>query len=645
MLTNKEIRALPMPRITHETKMLALQNADHNVFVVTSGKVKSNTVINVFSKNEDGEVSLFYRYFIKKHDARLYNIRTNKITDGYLTNVLQYRDTITAAEKEALKLKQYISPDSTDSSAHTILNKYDAWRSGIRCKLRKDKKCAEIDGIMRKIRKVPKSFENTVQKTMSHSSYIFFDRKNNLGTCSCCGSTLSLSGLPKFKDKDSGKCPECGKKIQFRSEIKRQRYNTYDEGMAVLVQKYADHVLAARYFYILYDYNHASVPKVTVREVIRTIIDYNKQIVSDYEWYYYNETMRWCLPQSSMFCPDGFHHAFLRGVIHKAGLTKELRAAGMDKRLQGWEQINQFIKAGSAKSCYMHVKYLEHLASNPVLEQMAKCGFYNLVSDYMSGKKCDMISQLDEKKTSIIKMLGLKNRVQLREAQFLNINSSELDSIQTYNKTTSISRSVSNILRIAKEYEGREDLAFVLPDSRLRKLSKYLDNMGCKKYERRNLVTDYFDYMRSCESLHYDMASDIVLYPKNFKKAHDEAAANVKSRKLAEECRMIAELLPDMHKKYDFSNDTLLIKAPDSGQDIIYEGQALHHCVGNYVPQVAGGSTVILFIRKKSVPDKPYVTVEVKNDKVVQVRGFDNNMPEPDVTDFVEQFKRSKCIA
>lgn len=141
------------------------------------------------------------------------------------------------------------------------------------------------------------------------------------------------------------------------------------------------------------------------------------------------------------------------------------------------------------------------------------------------------------------------------------------------------------------------------------------------------------------------MTSDIVLYPKDFKKAHDEAAVNVKSRKLAEECSMIAGLLPDMHKKYDFSSGTLLIKAPDSGRDIICEGQALHHCVGNYIPQVADGSTVILFIRRKSAPDKPYVTVEVKNDKVVQIRGFDNKVPESDVVDFVEQFKHSKCIA
>lgn len=148
MLTNKEIRALPMPRITREAKMLALQNANHNVFVVTSGKIKSNIVINVFAKDTDGSVSLFYRYFIKQHNARLYNVQSNKITDGYLTNILQYRDTITATEKEAGKLKRYISPDSVDRSVHYMIERYDSWRSEIRGQLRKDKKCAEIDNIM-----------------------------------------------------------------------------------------------------------------------------------------------------------------------------------------------------------------------------------------------------------------------------------------------------------------------------------------------------------------------------------------------------------------------------------------------------------------------------------------------------------------
>ena len=183
MLTNKKIRSLPMPRVTRETKTLALQNAEHKTFVITSGKVKNNVVVNVFSKNEEGEVSLHYRYFIKQHNALLYNVRSNKITDGYLKNVFWYKDMVTATEKETEKLKQYIRPDSKSDSARDIIDAYDWWRSGIRSKLRKDQKCTEIDGIMHKVRKIPKSFESTVRKTMSYSHYIFYDRKNNLGTC------------------------------------------------------------------------------------------------------------------------------------------------------------------------------------------------------------------------------------------------------------------------------------------------------------------------------------------------------------------------------------------------------------------------------------------------------------------------------
>ncbi len=644
MLTKKEIRALPMPRISQETKTLALQKAEHDVFVVTSGKVKSTTVINVFSKNEDGEVSLFYRYFVKRHDALLYHVKSNKITDGYLRNVFRYHDTVTSTEKEAEKLKRCIIPDSNSNSAGEIINSYDYQRSVMRSKLRRDHKCLEIDGIMRKVRKVPKSFEKTIRKTMSHSSYIFYDRKNKSGTCSCCGSEMPLSELPHFKDRDSGRCPRCGEKVRFRSEARRQRYNIYDEGMAVLVQKYAHHVLIARYFHITYDYRTSRVPEVTVREVIRTLIDYDKHQIRDYEWYYYNETLRWCLPQSSIFNPEGFHHHFLKGCLHKDGLTKELRAAGMDRFLQGWKQFNQFAGADSAKSCYMHIKYAEYLAQNPIFEPITKCGFYNLISDYMGGKQY-MLSRLNTGEHSIIRILGLKNRTQLHEALALNINSRELETIQTYNETTNINRPVCDILKIAKEYEGREECAFALSDSRLRKLSNYIDSLNCKKSTRRNLICDYFDYLRNCEVLHYVMNSDLVLYPKDFKKAHDKAAENVKSRKLKKEYKKIAKLLPDMHAKYDFSNDNLLIKAPDSGRDIVYEGQVLNHCVGGYVPQVASGDTVILFIRRKNAPDKPYVTMEVRNDKIVQVRGFDNQTPEPEVSEFVEQYKQAKCIA
>lgn len=645
MLTNKEIRALPMPGVNRETRTLALQNADRKVYVITSRKIKSSVVINVYSKNEEGGVALFYRYFVNQYNALLYNVRANKITDGYLKNVFLPHDEITAAKKETEKLKRYISPDSSSRSVRNLIEAYDRQRSDRRSQFRKDQKCSEIDSIMRMVRKIPKSFENTIRKTMAHSSYIFYNRKENFGTCSCCGKTMKLSDLPGFKDKESGRCPECGKTIRFRSEARRQRFNTYDEGMAVLVQKYAYHVLIARYFHITYEYNDSPVPKVTVREVVRTLIDFDKHDVRDYEWYYYNEKMRWCLLQSSMFNPKGFHYFFLKGCIHRAGLANELDAADLSRYLQGWMQLNQYIKADTADSCYQHVKYLEYLADNPVFEPITKCGFYHLTADYMDRAKHRITSQINTEEHSVIKILRLKNRTQLQEARAININSDELKSIQTYNKTTDINRPVGEILRIAKEFDGREESAFALSDSRLRKLSKYLDRISSGEPGRRNLIVDYFDYLRNCESLGYVMTSEIVLYPKNFRQAHDRAAADVKHRKLNEECQKIAALLPDMHNRYDFSTENLFIKAPDSGKDILYEGQALNHCVGSYVPQVADGSTVILFIRRKNAPDKPYVTVEVRDDKIVQVRGFSNQIPNADVADFVEQFKKAKHIA
>lgn len=133
--------------------------------------------------------------------------------------------------------------------------------------------------------------------------------------------------------------------------------------------------------------------------------------------------------------------------------------------------------------------------------------------------------------------------------------------------------------------------------------------------------------------------------PKDFITAHDSAITNLSNQKLEKEYEKIKNLLPQMHQKYDFSNDKYLIKAPDSGRDITYEGQALHHCVSGYVSWVADQKTVILFLRKQKEPNKPFVTIEVRNNKIIQVRGFSNHNPEPEVLDFVEEFKNQKHIA
>ena len=89
----------------------------------------------------------------------------------------------------------------------------------------------------------------------------------------------------------------------------------------------------------------------------------------------------------------------------------------------------------------------------------------------------------------------------------------------------------------------------------------------------------------------------------------------------------------------------ILIKAPDSEEEIRQEGFTLHHCVGTYINRVAEGKTVILFVRKISEPDTPFVTMEVYNGKVVQVRAFANKDPNEAVKLCVNKFKREKLLA
>jgi len=50
------------------------------------------------------------------------------------------------------------------------------------------------------------------------------------------------------------------------------------------------------------------------------------------------------------------------------------------------------------------------------------------------------------------------------------------------------------------------------------------------------------------------------------------------------------------------------------------------------------GETAIFFVRKLEEPDKPYYTLEWKDHKVVQCRGFHNCDMTPEVKAFTEIF-------
>lgn len=76
--------------------------------------------------------------------------------------------------------------------------------------------------------------------------------------------------------------------------------------------------------------------------------------------------------------------------------------------------------------------------------------------------------------------------------------------------------------------------------------------------------------------------------------------------------------------RLNYDDENYLIRLPKNEDEICKEGMSLHHCVGGYAHEHSIGSTTIMFLRKKSEPDKPFYTIEVEigvaDDKVAGLR-------------------------
>lgn len=154
------------------------------------------------------------------------------------------------------------------------------------------------------------------------------------------------------------------------------------------------------------------------------------------------------------------------------------------------------------------------------------------------------------------------------------------------------------------------------------------------------LVSEYKDYLDMCNKLVYDMKNSFVLYPKDLQKSHDKVARRMKHKKDAKIKRSFTAVYKQLAGQLDFEKDGFKIVYPSTPDDVIKEGNALHHCVGSYTERVAGGECVILFLRKCSDEAKPFYTVEVREQKAVQVRGVGNCGMTPEVAAFIADWEQ-----
>lgn len=145
----------------------------------------------------------------------------------------------------------------------------------------------------------------------------------------------------------------------------------------------------------------------------------------------------------------------------------------------------------------------------------------------------------------------------------------------------------------------------------------------------------WLDYIDAAESNGNELWKKKNFLPQDLRQAHDsatgirqariEAAAKkaAKEKALAD-AKIWAAREEEVRRKYALEMDGLVIAAPSCEADILQEGKTLCHCVGGYADRHRDGKTTILFLRKATEPDKPFLTIEMNGNKLVQIHGYRN---------------------
>lgn len=189
----------------------------------------------------------------------------------------------------------------------------------------------------------------------------------------------------------------------------------------------------------------------------------------------------------------------------------------------------------------------------------------------------------------------------------------------------------------------------------LERVRNYLQKQQKAKQSVSDVEQLWTDYLDAAEFLGLDLENEVIHFPKDLRKAHDERCgardrlrdqerrrreaeqaarwrAEEKKWKAADQKRHAEAVehakgkLERWGEKYTFAWGGLQIRMPTTAQEIIDEGKALKHCVGGYADRHMEGVLTILFLRREEDPERPLVTVEMKGNEIRQAHGYRNEM-------------------
>ncbi len=274
------------------------------------------------------------------------------------------------------------------------------------------------------------------------------------------------------------------------------------------------------------------------------------------------------------------------------------------------------------------LQYLRLYEKYPHTEYLLKLG----LAKYVHSKQ---ILEKTVKDKSFRKWLA-KNREELKRGYFY------ISTIMKAYKTN------GNLQRIEKCERAKKNLRDFKHKPLVRELfgsfEKFLDYITVQN----TTAYSYADYINACDYLGIDLHEPKNYMPHDFKRWHDiriDERRTARALKDEEERKFMNEKFAYVAEKYltlqHNKRSQFICVIAKSQNDLIDEGEHLHHCVGgmNYGQKFSREETLIFFVRNKATPTVPFVTLEysLQSRKVLQCHGDNNVYPSDDVMHYVNK--------
>lgn len=497
--------------------------------------------------------------------------------------------------------------------------------------------------------KLTKSMENFLYNDVT-PHYIIFSKKMKKAHCTHCDSDVEVDFNMANHNKET-KCPKCKARALWKAEH-YIRYGFEDNGCGIFYTK-EDDCIVVHHFEIKKCYNKfGKVTFYNSKEALREYFNKNGWVKGfdntwDYGWKKLN------IRQYDNFKGRAgepcYHINFNWNYI--STYTKNIRYV-----IKGtpWEHscLDKIYKLKDNHHYWDVPKvFLRDYLINPVAEYLYKVGFYALCEHMVFNGSIPC----NHKEKSLMNILCV-NKEQWKE--LLKNGNPDLDELRKRQRMTQYGFDEQEFEIFNKYFEDDSLYRYYRPNSHTsydelkplyRKTLYQLDKYAIS--EKDFHIGEYIDYLDMSNKLGDDLNSTFILFPKDFKKAHNEMVRrwNANKQKIAMEQAKkrneeYAKMRDEYIKSFSFEENNYKIIVPNGCDDICKEGQNLHHCVGTYVDKVCKGISIILFVRDVTNLAKSFYTLELQGDRMIQCRGKNNTDMTPEVKNFIFNFAKQKHL-